>query len=322
MATARLQVALGITCVVVLLGGVVAALTVDESDAEVGTESSVAAAQSDAVEAGLTSSTVAAGETEPDPTGDVAPTDAGAPAGDAAPASTAPPPTSTPTGDQGAPGGPGHDDPVPATLGPVVPTKAGTYTYRTTTTSDGEETTEDLPSVYTDLSRGGGVVEQTLEARQAGNEAVSRIRWTGSSLLILETEFDFEGNQATCDWEPDHVQAVFPIEAGRTDKAASSCQVNVFGMDIDISRTTESRTIAVERISIAGTRVDAWRFEGTEKIVASSPTLNGSVTITSTSWFVPERGLIVRTEAEAQGTGILAEATGTSVAEVLNLDPT
>lgn len=317
------QLLLGITCVVLLVGGVLAAV----SNGDDGDDASEVATEAGQLEAGdadplspgeatdaTTDTTVAGADPAADGAGDAGgdqPADPGVTPGDGG---------TTPTSTKAAAPEPAEEKPKAASgqMKPVAPTRAGTYVYRTTTTDeDGNKEQSEDPSTYRDVSRQGGVVVQELEQKQQDLDSVSRIQWDSQKLLVLKTDFEFGGNQAECDWKPDHVQAVFPIKEGLTHEASSQCQIDGFGpTPVTVKRKTTSKVIGAERITVAGQEIDVWRFQGTERIEFQTVVIN----IEATSWFSPERGLVVRTKGEASGD---AQGGGPRDFEsvILNLDP-
>ena len=220
------------------------------------------------------------------------------------------------------------DQPPPADLGaaqdpgPTRPPGPGTYRYRyeaegsaapdgsTDGDGDGESTT-----TITDVSRQGDVVRQTVDMRGGQFDATSTVEWRPDRVLVARSVFRFGGQEADCDWEPDYLQAVFPLREGATWEGRSSCTISGFGVPVTVERTTTNRVVGLERREIAGRVLDLWVIDSDDRISFSTNEVRSQVR----SWFSPPLGLVAAAEGTFEGDDGTGSGEGRFSTELLQL---
>lgn len=323
---------IGVAAVVLLLVGVVVALagsddeSVDTADLAAAsttttTSSTTSFGAGDGTDLDAATTTIAGSVIDP---GDASAPAAGATTTMAGGATSAPTPTTTATTASGGQG----TNPAAATTtttaaqglgtpqdpGAPVPPQPGRYRYRVEGRGTEEGQSEGVTTV-TDQARQADVVRQTVQIQGQGVDSTSTVEWRPDRVLVLESKFSFGGNTGDCDWTPDYLQAQFPLAAGATWNADSSCQVDGFGVPVTVRRVTSSQVTGLERRRMAGQVLDVWVIESQDMITFATT----EVRTTVTSYFSPPHGLIVASNGSAEsndGTG-----DGEFSSELLNLQP-
>ena len=281
--------------------------------------------EEDAVEigAGATTTSSPAGVAGAPPEGDggdAGPTDGGATtettaaagSGAAESATTAPlPPPTTPATFPPPP----DDLGAPVDPGPPVPPRPGAYRYRTTGTAaeeggEGESTTR-----IEERGRSGD--ETRLLVTTTGGELMitTEVAWRPDGVRALRSTFTFADRKGECDWEPDVVEAVFPLRPGATWTSTSTCAVTgAAPTPIPLRRTVNAEVVDLRRTRVAGVVVDVWAIKRVERLEGGGITGETS----ALALFSPKHGL----DVEVTGSGSGGGRSGDYRQELLSLEPT
>lgn len=184
---------------------------------------------------------------------------------------------------------------APTDPGPPVPPRAGRYRYRTTGGDDaGEESTTTV------AERGREGDETRLSVTTTGGQLTStnEVVWRPDGVRTLRSTLTFGERQADCDWEPDLVEAVFPLAAGATWTSASQCSITgLTPAPIVLERSSTSKVVELRRIVVAGTPVDVWVIERTERLSGGGRSEEGS----AVAFFSPRHGVDVELRGTVSG---------------------
>lgn len=222
-----------------------------------------------------------------------------APARDAAASPATSAPTTLPTTDPGL-GAP--VDPGP----PVVP-RAGRYRYRTT---GGEGAADESTTTVEDRGRDGDATRLSVTTTGSQLTSSNEVVWRSEGVRTLRSTLTFGDRQAECDWEPDIVDAVFPLAAGATWSSTSQCSVTgLTPTPIVLERASTSKVIELRRIVVAGTPVDVWVIERIERLSGGGRSEEGS----AVAFFSPKHGIDVELRGTVSGRDY--------VRQLVSLDP-
>lgn len=181
---------------------------------------------------------------------------------------------------------------APADPGPPVAPRAGRYRYRT---SGGEGAGEESTTTVEDRGRDGDARRLSVTTTGSQLTSTNDVVWRSDGVRTLRSTLTFGDRQADCDWEPDIVDAVFPLTAGATWSSASKCSVTgLTPAPIELERASTSKVVELRRIVVAGTPVDVWVIERTERLSGGGRSEEGS----AVAFFSPKHGI----EVELRGT--------------------
>ena len=231
-------------------------------------------------------------------------------------------PASTPTTRRTA--GPGGTTPTTADAslgaaqdpGATVPPKAGTYRQRVTMQGEAKESTLKV----VDVSRSGNTTTQRISFESDQGPIDNDVIWQPNALVVTKSRFTFGSSTAECDWEPDMQEYAFPLARGTTFSVDSRCTITVQGAVVNVRRTATSKIVELQRVKVAGTVVDTWVIDQTEKVETSGGFASTSES-TGKEWFSPKHGLGVRSSARGTSTNPFGKQDVTVETELLDLAP-
>ena len=208
----------------------------------------------------------------------------------------------------------------------LEPAPAGTYRLVGTEEDSRTGTTERVVETY--------VVEPAYTSGRAQRQRTSLDDGSGQTRR-WETEYRAAGafrlreeaGQARWDWAPALRTMAAPLQEGTTWTSAATATVpDVAGTRREIALRSRSRVRETATVTVGGTRVFAFVVESTvTTTVADTNRVTEMVTtvVTTTTgrtWFVPSRGVAVRTEARTQVTGEALAGGGYTVVRRLQAD--
>lgn len=209
---------------------------------------------------------------------------------------------------------------APVDPGPPVPPKPGAYRYRTTGAAaeergEGESTTRIEERGRTDdetrllITTTGGELSITTE-----------VAWRPDGVRARRSTFTFGDRKGECDWEPDVVEAVFPLRPGATWTSTSTCAVTgAAPTPIPLKRTISAEVVDLRRTRVAGVVVDVWAIKRVERLEGGGN--NGETS--ALALFSPKHGLDVEiTGSGSGGSGSGGARSGDYRQELLSLEPT
>ncbi|HVM08598.1 MAG TPA: hypothetical protein VM345_09055 [Acidimicrobiales bacterium] len=204
----------------------------------------------------------------------------------ATPSTAAPPPTTA------AASGPSpaatFADLGPGDPGPTVVPKPGTYRYsvrRGESSQEGTITIEDRGAA----PNGGRALMLRLKNLPADID--NDVVWGPDEMRVAKSTFMFGATPIVCDWEPDHVELKLALSKGATWTSSTACAAGGYV----VKRSSSNVVSDARRVKVAGEEVAVWVISTKERFE-----LNGGVQeATSTTWFSPKHGLMVRSVAES-----------------------
>lgn len=221
------------------------------------------------------------GDVAPGSAGEAARVDGPAAAGDGAPAPTATVPATTTL--------PPPDEGLGAAVDPGLPVapRAGVYRYRTTGggEGDGESTTR-----VEERGRSGDEVRLSVASAGGQLTTTSDVVWRPDGVRTLRSTLAFGDRSGDCDWEPDVVDAVFPLRAGATWRTETACQLTgLTPTPVTLQRTSSAKVLELRRTQVAGQAVDVWAIERIERLAGAGM----SEEVTVVTLFSPKHGIDV-----------------------------
>lgn len=184
---------------------------------------------------------------------------------------------------------------APSDPGPPVPPRAGRYRYRTT---GGEGAGEESTTTVEDRGRDGDATRLSVTTTGGQLTSTNDVVWRPDGVRTLRSTLTFGDRQADCDWEPDIVEAVFPLVAGATWSSASQCSVTgLTPAPIVLERASTSKVVELRRIDVAGAPVDVWVIERTERLSGGGRSEEGS----AVALFSPKHGIDVELRGTVSG---------------------
>jgi hypothetical protein len=201
--------------------------------------------------------------------------------------STTPPTFPPPASDLGAPVDPG----------PVVAPKPGVYRYRTT--GGGEDGERETSVRVEERGRNGDEVRLGITIAADGLTITNEETWRPEGVRTLRSTFVFGEQRAECDWEPDVVEAAYPLRAGATWTSDSTCPVTVGATTVVARRTIRAEVVDLRRVRVAGEVVDVWAIRRVEELSVAGR----SGTTTALALFSPKHGIDVDVQGSASGAG-------------------
>ena len=219
-------------------------------------------------------------------------------------ASTTPPTTAA--GQAPAPSG--FADLGPAESGGAVSVpKAGTYKYAFKGRDrQGEGTT----TVEDEGAGAAGARKLVMTIAGQGFDSRNDVTWGPAEVRVTKSRLSFNGRQADCDWEPDHLEMKIALAKDAAWDSSSSCTISGLSpTPIVIKRTTTAKVAEARRVRVAGQEIDVWVITGTESFDAAGRGQQA----TTTTWFSAAHGMVVRSVSQT--------AEGEVSLEILNLDP-
>ena len=184
---------------------------------------------------------------------------------------------------------------APVDPGPPVAPKPGLYRYRVTggAEGDGESTTR-----VEEQGRSGDEVRLLVAIASGGVTITSDVVWRPDGVRTLRSRFTFGSSTGECDWEPDVVEAVFPLQPGATWRSDSSCQMTgLTPAPIELQRTSSAKVLELRRTEVAGQTVDVWAVERVERLSGGGR----SEEVTVVALFSPKHGLDVDVRGTRSG---------------------
>jgi hypothetical protein len=184
---------------------------------------------------------------------------------------------------------------APTDPGPPVPPRAGRYRYRTT---GGDEGGSESTTTVEDRGRDGETTRLSITTAGGQLTSVNDVEWRADGVRTLRSTLSFNGQQTDCDWEPDIVEAVYPLAPGATWSADSRCEIRGFTpTPIVLERTSRSKVVELRRAELAGTTVDVWVIERTERLSGGGRSEEGSAVVL----FSPRHGIDVELRGTVSG---------------------
>lgn len=184
---------------------------------------------------------------------------------------------------------------APVDPGAPVSPRPGRYRYRTTGGDDGGS-----ESTTTVEGRGRDGDATMLSVTTTGGQLTStnEVVWRADGVRTLRSTLSFNGQQAECDWEPDIVEAVYPLQAGATWSAESRCEVRgLTPAPIVLERASSSTVVELRRVEVAGATIDVWVIERTERLSGGGRSEEGS----AVALFSPRHGIDVELRGTVSG---------------------
>ncbi|HVF31800.1 MAG TPA: hypothetical protein VM933_02075 [Acidimicrobiales bacterium] len=205
---------------------------------------------------------------------------------------------------------------TPVDPGPPSPPRPGAYRYRTSGSAaggeggDGESTT-----TVADEGRVGDETRLTLTTTSDREVTITaEVSWRPGGVRTRRWTFAFGDRKGECDWEPDVVEAVFPLRPGATWTSTSTCAVTgATPTPIPLTRTTEAEVVDLRRTRVAGVVVDVWAIRRVERLEGGG--MSGQTT--ALALFSPKHGL----DVEISGSGSGGGRSGDYRQELLALEP-
>jgi hypothetical protein len=196
-----------------------------------------------------------------------------------------------------------------------VPPRVGTYRYRSTgSAAEGSGESETTTRVE-DRGRSGDAARFTVTTTGGELSVTTEVVWRPDGVRAERSTFTFGDAKGECDWEPDVVEAVFPLRAGATWTATSECGVTGVGLTpIPLKRTVNAEVVDLRRTRVAGVVVDVWAIKRVERLEGGG--MSGETT--ALALFSPKHGV----DVEVSGTGSGGGRSGDYRQELLSLDPT
>jgi len=285
-----------------LLGGVVAAVTVDEED----TAASVGVV--DSTEPDGTSSATSVTEPPVDLplVGSEAPPGAPGPTTDP-PAAVPPGPSSTATTRAGRtttttaarPGG-------AAAPGPLVAPKVGSYGYDATGSAGSSRVTVTVEAAGTEGS--DTLQDITIPTDQLGPRTTirSRVAWGPAGAIVRRSQ----AAGGDCGWQPPWPQYEGSLAVGKAWSYDTRCTVTM-PVQATIERRGNRRVTGSQTVDVAGRRLATWTLAVDETTTIT--TVFGVITVRSigTEQLAPSLGVPVTKTEALSGTGVAAGSTST-----------
>jgi len=302
------RLVLALACGLLLAGGVVGAMTVDD-------------------EATATRPATAAIPSTPDGAGA---TNLDRPAADAAEASVVdgqPPVTTTTTTTAAAAAGQATTGRVPTTTGsrpsasgapgPLVAPKVGSYPYDATTSSGGgaPSTTRVNVTVEAAGSEGATTLQDiSIPTDQVGQRATvrSRVAWGAAGAIVRRSQV----SGADCVWQPAWPQYAGGLKAARAWTFDTRCSVTA-PVQATVERRGSRSVSGSQMVELAGRQVATWTITVDETTVIT--TALGVLTFRSvgTEQLAPSLGVPLTKTESLSGTGV--EPNTTSIQKLISL---
>lgn len=184
---------------------------------------------------------------------------------------------------------------APVDPGPAEAPRPGLYRYRVTggAEGDGESTTR-----VEEQGRSGDEVRLLVAIASGRVTITSDVVWRPDGVRTLRSTFTFGSSTGECDWEPDVVEAVFPLQPGTTWRSESSCQMTgLTPAPIELQRTSSAKVLELRRTEVAGQTVDVWAVERVERLSGGGR----SDEVTVVALFSPKHGLDVDVRGTRSG---------------------
>lgn len=183
----------------------------------------------------------------------------------------------------------------PADPGPPVPPRPGRYRYRTT---GGEDGGSESTTTVEDRGRDGDATRLSITTTGGQLTSTNEVVWRADGVRTLRSTLSFNGQQAECDWEPDIVEAVYPLLPGATWSAESRCEVRgLTPAPIVLERASSSTVVELRRVEVAGATIDVWVIERTERLSGGGRSEEGS----AVALFSPRHGIDVELRGTVSG---------------------
>lgn len=204
---------------------------------------------------------------------------------------------------------------APVDPGPPVPPKPGAYRYRTTGTA-AEESGEGESTTRIEESGRSGDETRLLVTTTGGELSITtEVAWRPDGVRARRSTFTFGDRKGECDWEPDVVEAVFPLRPGATWTSTSTCAVTgAAPTPIPLKRTINAEVVDLRRTRVAGVVVDVWAIKRVERLEGGG--MAGETS--ALALFSPKHGL----DVEITGSGSGGGRSGDYRQELLSLEPT
>lgn len=205
----------------------------------------------------------------------------------------------------------------PVNPGAAAPPKAGKYAYTTSSGAALNLVVEARPSST-------GVRQREYFTDENGQPAGSgdqNVWWKADSKVIEDGKYGQGDRSTNCNWEPDLLQYVLPLNANSSWKIDSSCPTDLGpqGGPGKITNTGNYRVVGTERLQVGGKSVDCWVIEGTSDTVIKNATGQTVFSFQSTSrdWFAPKYGVSARALTTTSG----GFGEGTESTNLQSVDP-
>jgi len=288
-----------------LLGGVVAAVTVDEEE----TASSVGVVDLPGPDGTSSSTSVTEPPVDLPVIGSEAPGAAPGPTTD--PAAAVPPgpsstaatkagrTTTTPTTTAARPG-------AAAAPGPLVAPKVGSYGYDSTGSAGSSRVTVTVEAAGTE---GADTLQDiTIPSDQLGQRTSirSRVAWGPAGAIVRRSQ----AAGADCGWQPPWPQYQGGLAVGKAWSYDTRCTVTM-PVQATIERRGDRRVTGSQTVEVAGRRLATWTLAVDETTILTSPF--GVITVRSigTEQLAPSLGVPVAKTEALSGTGVAAGSTST-----------
>jgi len=290
-----------------LLGGVVAAVTVDEEE----TDSSVGVADSPGSDGTSSSTSVT------EPPVDLPLLGSGAPP--VAPGSTTDPPAAVPPGPSStattragrATTTTAARSGAAAAPGPLVAPKPGAYGYDATSSADGTapSTSKTTITVESAGTEGADTLQDiTIPTEQLGQRTTirSRVAWGPAGAIVRRSQ----AAGGDCGWQPPWPQYEGGLTVGKTWSYDTRCSVTT-PVQATIERRGTRRVTGTQVVEVAGRRVATWTLAVDETTLIT--TVFGPISVRSvgTEQLAPSLGVPVAKVEALSGTGVASGSRST-----------
>ncbi|MGH2811350.1 MAG: hypothetical protein ACRDI1_01375 [Actinomycetota bacterium] len=211
----------------------------------------------------------------------------------------------------------------PQAMPPTRPPAEGTYRYRVTTVTSGEDR-QDRTSVrdveiIVETTAQNPVRQSFTTLRESGATSFQQnVIWLGDGLVTDGFASSDGGFAYECDWEPDLLDHRLPHSMGLAWRVDSSCRTSA-GDFREVERSTVASAGVVE---IEGRTVRTWIVQRGTSETRSLPQGSFTRETDSEEMFSPEHGIVVRSQRESTSQSPDGTQTKTSqTLELLTLTP-
>lgn len=281
-----------------LLGGVAAAVTVDDGGDSPRRIDTAAAAPGDESATSTAPGPLTEGSSDPAAgASDPVPVPVPAPTSDAAMPTTARAPRATTTTRS-------RSAATSSAPGPLMAPKAGSYGYDATTRADGAAATTSKATVTVEAAGTAGadtLQDVTIPTGGLGQGTTirSRVAWGPAGAIVSRSQ----ASGGDCMWQPTWPQYVGDLKIGRAWSYDTSCSVTS-PIQATIQRRGNRRVTGIQSIDVAGRRLATWTIEVDETTVITTALGVISVRSVGTEQLAPSLGLPVTKTEALSGTGI------------------
>jgi hypothetical protein len=148
------------------------------------------------------------------------------------------------------------------------------------------------------------VVDTAPDVR--GNRNVT-VEWRPAGNYETREVLNFNGQSATCVWNPQVLRAPTGLAVGRSWPLQGGCQISAYGQQFTVKLTGTAKVTEKKRVLVGADPVNVWVLSGNYTVNVTNPTFGSYVVrYSGTQELAASIGMVVQQDATttvSQGTG-------------------